>query len=248
MSIELETGYGGRSVSTSREAVLALMLPVAEQLQKLERKFVFVGGSVVPFYVTDVRVSEFRPTKDVDVIVEAITRNRMDQIEEELRRNGFRNFPEAIHRFTLGAILVDVLPVQSRDSEMLNRWYPVAYATAEPIAFAVGTNILIPTAPCFLATKFEAFVNRGRGDFLESKDLEDILTIIGGREEIVEEVAHSPSDIRSFLSDTIGRMIKMEAFRECIEGNISPTKSMDEALFQLVDRLDHLERISRMAI
>jgi hypothetical protein len=232
-------------MSTSRETVLASLRPVAERLQLLKRKFVFVGGSIAPFYVTDERITDFRPTKDVDVIVEAITRSRMHQIEEDLRKNGFRNDPDVIHRFVLDGTLVDVLPVQSQEFDMLNRWYPATFETAKPIGPAPGLEIFVPTAPCFLATKLEAFVNRGQGDFLASKDIEDVLSIIDGREEIVGEAEDSPSEIRSFLSDTFGVMMGIQAFRDCIEGNISPAKPREEAMLALVDRL---EQIARMGI
>ncbi len=232
-------------MSTSRETVLASLRPVAERLLNLERKFVFVGGSIAPFYVTDERITDFRPTKDVDVIVEAITRSRMHQIEEDLRKNGFRNDPNVIHRFVLDGTLVDVLPVQSQEFDMLNRWYPTTFDTATPIGPAPGLEILVPTAPCFLATKLEAFVNRGQGDFLASKDIEDVLSIIDGREEIIGEVADSPSEIRGFLSGTFGMMMGIQAFRDSVEGNISPAKPREEALLVLVDRL---EQIARMGI
>jgi hypothetical protein len=46
--------------------------------------------------------------------------------------------------------------------------------------------------PYFIATKPEAFKSRGRGDYNNSHDLEDLLTVIDGREAIVEEIAASP--------------------------------------------------------
>jgi hypothetical protein len=37
----------------------------------------------------------------------------------------------------------------------------------------------------------EAFLARGRGDYLTSHDMEDIITLIDGRREIVEEIEKS---------------------------------------------------------
>jgi hypothetical protein len=52
----------------------------------------------------------------------------------------------------------------------------------------------------FLATKFEAFDNRGQGDLLASHDMEDIVNVIASRARIVEEVRTSATDLRQYLA------------------------------------------------
>ena len=47
-------------------------------------------------------------------------------------------------------------------------------------------SVRVITAPYFIATKLEAFFDRGRGDFLGSSDLEDIITVLDGRDDILE--------------------------------------------------------------
>ena len=49
-----------------------------------------------------------------------------------------------------------------------------------------GLRIRVVTAPYFVATKLEAFRGRGRGDYISSHDLEDLLAVIDGRDVIVE--------------------------------------------------------------
>jgi len=44
-----------------------------------------------------------------------------------------------------------------------------------------GRIISLIAAPVFIATKLEAFHDRGGGDFLASHDLEDIVTVVDGR-------------------------------------------------------------------
>jgi len=51
-----------------------------------------------------------------------------------------------------------------------------------------GIEIRIASAPHFLATKVEAFLGRGNNDFMGSADMEDIITIIDGRTEIIQEI------------------------------------------------------------
>ncbi len=55
------------------------------------------------------------------------------------------------------------------------------------------------SAPCFLATKFEAFYSRGGGDYLLSKDIEDILAVVDGRLELIEELRRYDRDVREFV-------------------------------------------------
>jgi hypothetical protein len=60
-----------------------------------------------------------------------------------------------------------------------------------------GTPINLISAPAFLATKFEAFHTRGKGDLLLSHDFEDIINVVEGRQSIVEEVGAGGTALRS---------------------------------------------------
>jgi hypothetical protein len=46
---------------------------------------------------------------------------------------------------------------------------------------AAPVRVTLITAPAFLATKFEAYSDRGGDDMLASHDLEDIINILDGR-------------------------------------------------------------------
>ncbi len=53
-----------------------------------------------------------------------------------------------------------------------NRWYALAAETAQGVTLPSETQILVITAPAFVATKLEAFAGRGGGDYRYSHDLE----------------------------------------------------------------------------
>lgn len=60
------------------------------------------------------------------------------------------------------------------------------------LVFVVGcaTGLLITdkaAAPYFCATKLEAFGGRGKNDYLASHDLEDLITVVDGRPELLED-------------------------------------------------------------
>src|SRR5439155_22920310 len=50
---------------------------------------------------------------------------------------------------------------------------------AREIALRDDLSIRLVTAPYFIATKYEAFIGRGRGDYLASHDFEDLMAVIG---------------------------------------------------------------------
>ena len=62
---------------------------VARRLAPLNIRFVFVGGVVMPLLVDQPELAEFRPTKDIDVIVEIVTYQQFSALEERLRVSGF---------------------------------------------------------------------------------------------------------------------------------------------------------------
>ncbi len=58
---------------------------VAEKLQALDEQFAFLGGAVLPLLLDDTSIVIVRPTKDVDVIVEVLTRLEYSKLEERLQ-------------------------------------------------------------------------------------------------------------------------------------------------------------------
>lgn len=65
-----------------------------------------------------------------------------------------------------------------------------------------------------MATKLEAFGGRGRGDFLGSHDLEDILTVFDGRAELPGEIAQAPANVRDHIA--AGQIAAMSRSRASI--------------------------------
>ena len=52
-----------------------------------------------------------------------------------------------------------------------------------------GGQLRIGSPVGFIATKYVAFLDRVAADYYASHDLEDLITVIDGREKIIEEVA-----------------------------------------------------------
>jgi len=94
------------------------------------------------------------------------------------------------------------MPALERALGFTNRWYRQAKKQSEENDLPGGVRIRAVTAPLFVATKIEAFRSRGRGDFVASHDLEDIIAVADGRPALIDEVKRAPAQVRRFLLPT----------------------------------------------
>jgi hypothetical protein len=72
-----------------------------------------------------------------------------------------------------------------------------------------------------VATKLEAFASRGKGDFLSSHDLEDVLNVVNGREELVDEMHAAPGALRAAVAQTFSRLLADPNFSNVLPGLIA---------------------------
>lgn len=203
---------------------VVMMELVADRLgEGLREELVFVGGAVTGLLITDPGQPNIRPTEDVDLIVEAAVRADYHHVEAALRRQGFVNDMSKdapICRWRIGAVTVDVMPTLKEILGFSNRWYPLALADATKTALPSGTMIRLVTAPVFLATKLEAFADRGKGDYLFSHDLGDLISVIDGRDELIEECRSQGADLRQYLCDWTNRLLSSPAFLDALPGHL----------------------------
>lgn len=222
----------------TRDDIVEVLRPVVDRLNETNISYVLVGGITVPFYLASELAGSIRPTKDIDIIVAAVKLAQFDRIEERLRDAGFLNHLEVRHRWLLNGTLIDIVPAESEVLPNVNRWYPVTYSTAEPVEIAPGCGAMMASPACFLATKMEAFIRRGKGDFLASHDLEDFISVIDGRETIEREIAFGcPEEVREFLRLSVRQLLANREFLDAIEGFLPTNFRTHDRLQQLVSRL-----------
>lgn len=82
---------------------------IAEGLDYLLSKVVFVGGAVTSLYYDDPAAQKIRPTKDVDFIIEIYSNSEYSQLEEELRKQGFGHDIEDVISVLDGRIELAIL-------------------------------------------------------------------------------------------------------------------------------------------
>ena len=163
----------------------------AEKLKTMTKEMVFVGGCATGLLLTDQAASPVRATIDVDVLVEAATLVEYHLVSEQLRQLGFvedTSEGAPICRWNSENLILDVMPTDPMVLGFGNRWFTMAYDASEWTTLPSGKRIRLLSAPYFLAAKLEAFGSRGENDYLMSRDIEDVITLLDGRPEIVSEV------------------------------------------------------------
>lgn len=219
---------------------------IAKALGPLRERLVLVGGCAAGLLFTNPAAAPARVTFDVDLLAEVAALAGYHQLEKAFSKLGFtRDMSKdaPICRWRLGELEVDLMPTESSILGFSNRWYPLAVETAQLLTLPSGTKIRLISAPAFMATKFVAFADRGNSDFLASHDLEDIINLIDGRPELIDEVAQSPDDLRAYLSMQCRTLLDTPAFHDGLQGFIVPGLSQGGQVVNVTQRLARLANI-----
>jgi hypothetical protein len=216
-----------------------LLKETARRLRPLLEEVVFVGGCVTSLLVTDQGAAEVRPTFDVDIIAEITSYAAYEKFSERLRGLGFREDAgehPVLCRWLFEDLRLDVMPIDEKILGFTNRWYRPAMDSAQVKELEPGLHIRLVAAPYFVATKLEAFRGRGRGDYFGSHDLEDLLTVIDGRDAIVDEIAGA-AEVRPYIAGQVRALMETAAFTDALEGYLLPDASSQMRLASLLNKL-----------
>jgi hypothetical protein len=189
-----------------------------------------------------------RVTYDVDLVAQMASLRDYHRMEEELGRLGFARdmAPEApICRWRYRDIEVAPMPTYPDILGFANRWYPLAVATAEEVELPSGMAIRLIAAPLFLATKFEAFADRGNEDLLASHDLEDIVNILDGRPQLIGEIERGVPELRAYLAEKTARLFGMPDFGNYLPGMVVQDETLADRVATVAARLQQIASLDR---
>lgn len=218
---------------------------IAQALGGLREQVVFVGGCAVGLLLTDPAAAPPRVTYDVDLVAEVAALRGYHRLEREFSRLGFERDMAAdapICRWRYQRLEVDLMPTDPAVLGFANRWYPLAVAGAERVRLPSGTAIRLIGAAAFMATKFEAFADRGRNDLLGSHDAEDIINLVDGRPELVADAASAPPELRRYLAERCAALLARPDVADTLAGMIVPDEALAERLQTVLQRLTLLAR------
>jgi hypothetical protein len=176
---------------------------VARVLSQVPTTIVFTGGATISLYLDEAAAPDIRPTDDVDCVVEIISRAEYYRLSDLLRTLGLQESTEPgapLCRWQYEGILIDVMPCDSSVLGFSNRWYRPGIANSTRYQLPISSQILIFSTPYLLASKIEAFIGRGGGNFYFSSDIEDIVALLDGRLSLFEEVQQADEEVKAFLS------------------------------------------------
>ena len=165
--------------------------------------------------ITDPAAAAVRATKDVDAIVAVTSRADYRGLGKQLMS---RDFTQSLkdgdppYRWTYEGMKLDVMPTDETILGFSNRWYVPALQTAITIELRGRLSIRLVAPAHFVATKLAAFLDRGKGDYLGSHDLEDVLSVVDGRPELVDEIADAEPELKTFVAEIIHNLIEDEHF------------------------------------
>jgi len=90
----------------------------------------------------------------------------------------------------------------------------------------------------FCATKLEAFRGRGKGDYLSSHDLEDLVSVVDGRLELVDEMQVAPEEVRTYIAFEVKKLLDFRSFVDVLPGYLLPDAANQARITTLIGTLE----------
>lgn len=93
--------------------------------------------------------------------------------------------------------------------------------------------------------KLEAFKGRGKGDFLGSRDFGDIVTLIDGRPELLEEVRSADAAVRAYIAAEMRRLLAeprlMDGLAGAMRGDAASQERVDTVILPTLKELAQVD-------
>lgn len=181
-------------------------------------RFAFVGGATVSLYATR-ETDDVRPTDDVDVVVEITTYGAaFTKLTERLLDLGFTpdTGSKVICRYLYQGLTVDIMPVAEEVLGFKNRWYEPGLNNSVTHSIDEHSTVEIFTAPYFIASKLDAFNDRGNRDGRTSTDFEDIIFVMDNRPQLWDEIQLADKTVRNYIVDQLSSLYNSIYFEEWV--------------------------------
>ena len=94
------------------------------------------------------------------------------------------------------------------------------YAECHEVADGRSVNIASPSH--MLATKLDAFFDRGKEDYYASRDLEDVVVLLEGCSRLLVDLRASSEALRNHVSRGMRRLLETPALIEALPAHLSP--------------------------
>ena len=228
----------------NRTINIGVVAEVADALKDIKQDIVFVGGAVVSLYADDAAADEIRPTQDIDMTLKIAGLSHWQALQEKLASLGFYPDPfgHAVCSYKYKNIPIDIMSTEDGPLGPTNKWYQIGFENLWTVK-AMHQEIQILSAPCYLATKFEAFRSRGN-DYRTSHDIEDIIYVLDNRTTVAEEIRADDERIYNFIKTQLQDIVNQGLLHEVLMAHIHPLMMeerlaiVEEKIFQILDLPD----------
>ena len=217
------------------------------RLGELADDLVFVGGCATGLLITDPAAAPVRATYDVDAIAQVLSRAEYYQFSEKLKGKGFREDAEEgapMCRWRCENVILDVMPIDPSILGFGSDWYQEAQENAVRFALPSGNALLLITSPFFLITKLDAFNGRGNGDYMQSHDIEDIVTVLDGRPELLGELERAGPKIKQALASRFAALRRNTRFIDAVAGHLAPDAASQARLPGIIGTIEAISTLS----
>lgn len=214
---------------------LDMLQVIATGLADLKEEVVFVGGAVAELYTEDTGAASVRPTLDVDLIIDIVSKPEFVNTEEKLRKLGFTNDlseDAPICRWLYKGIKVDIMPTDTKVLGFSNDWYQIGYQHRVSIELPLSGSLYILPPAIYLCTKLSATQSRG-ADLIMSHDFEDIIYLLSNCRGLSTNVQQSENNVKRFISQTLNEFQDHPNFREALSYSLPYGEE---------DRLDFIQK------
>ncbi len=202
---------------------VAMLEEVARLLEPLGTRVVYIGGATIGLYLGPGREGQARATLDVDCVVPAANLAEYDAIQARLDDLGIWPALEEdapLCRRKAGRWTIDVLPRDVTLIGMHGGFLAAGFDRAVEVELPGGTRALILRPADLMAVKIDAWHDRGRGDWMASADLEDLLSLLDGVADFAALADEAHPQVRAYLADWAREMLAMDELDSLLEGNV----------------------------
>jgi hypothetical protein len=133
-------------------------------------------------------------------------------------------------------IVLDAVPIREDLAGFSGQWLSAAVRDPAHVRLPSGLAIRAVRPPWLIATKLEAFQDRGQSDCLTSRDFEDIITLVDGREELLRELRELPAEAQQYVREETAAILALPSFPYGVEGAL-PAGEAQRAAAVTIPRL-----------